>query len=254
MKLIREKLKELDLNEKEIKVYIYILKHGDNSLSNLHKALKMPMSSLRLVLRGLESKNLITKKENVNNRADAWVPQDPELFADFYRKEVNELLCKQYEAERLSCLLNPFFNKHQDLPSVKYIDCLEDLQKVRVEIENMDDDILQLVSLDEFKGDFAKSSKEHLLKLKERNKKIRCILVTDKAVKKIDYDNVDCVILPSALAPMKGEVSICGDMVILFSYSPDFVAVAIRSQSIANTMRGIMELAWQRAEQIGIVE
>ncbi|MEK7458957.1 MAG: hypothetical protein AAB663_00970, partial [Patescibacteria group bacterium] len=54
---------------------------------------------------------------------------------------------------------------------------------------------------------------------------------------------------PSVLH-VEGEVTVWHDRVVLFSYTNGIIAIEISSKTIADTVRGILELAWFAAEKL----
>jgi hypothetical protein len=76
------------------------------------------------------------------------------------------------------------------------------------------------------------------------------MLVTDKQVTFPDLPNYDVRCVSPAVVAATGEMSVCGDRILLFSYTTGIIAIEIRSQAIADTCRATLELAWKAAESL----
>lgn len=241
----------IGLKEKQIVVYIQILENEEIGVSDLIAKIGFSESVMRRILVELMEIGLIREKNGEMRKV--WVIENPKALKKVLEMEREEIEKKEEIVEDIIDAMLPFFEKVKGKSFIRYIDSEEDLMKVRKEIENRDEEIWQMIALDKW-SDCADSGllDDHIDKLKRGNRKVKAIIVSDQIIKLPFGLDLEFAILPTDLAPFRGEVSICGDITLLFSYMPRFLAIEIRSEVIAEMMRGILALALQRAKQISL--
>lgn len=251
MKSLREKFIDFGLRDKQIDVYIEILEKGEVDVNELVDKMNFSESMVRRVLSELSEIGLI--REEICNSKKIWVIENPKVLNRVLDKERDEISKKEDLVGDLIDEMLPFFERVKDESFIRYIDSEEDLMRVRKSIELSKDDIWQILAIDKWRGCEGNGGLSgHIEKLKSDNRKVKAILISDELVKLPFGLDVDFAILPSELSPFRGEVSVCGDITLLFSYTPEFLAIEIRSEVIAEMMRGILVLALQRAKQISL--
>ncbi len=155
------------------------------------------------------------------------------------------------EVQSFVPLLTVLYNPSGAQPRVRYKEGVKGLRELQREYEKLDQDIIQILGLDAFLAlHDPVATREHRAELVLSQRKIRSITITDHPEKVAQMANLDTRVLPTALFPVMGEMTLCGDRVAFFSYHEDMIALEIHSPSIAGTCRAVLELAWKQAGEI----
>ena len=118
------------------------------------------------------------------------------------------------------------------------------------DFERMEDDLIQIVGLDTLRTLYDPlEDHPHGDELKRAGRSVRAIIVSDDNVTSPDDAPFECVCVPNNLLDVKGEMTVCGDRLVLFSYTDGIIAVEIQSKTIADTARATLEMAWKHAKQ-----
>ena len=123
---------------------------------------------------------------------------------------------------------------------------------MQAEYEMLDEDIIQIVGLDTLRQLYDPANdQEHARELKRKDRKVKTIIATSQDVSHLDeLDNFEYVVVDPEVLNIKGEMTVCGDRVVMFSYSSTIIAVEVQSKEIAQTARVTLELAWNEAVRL----
>jgi len=189
----------------------------------------------------------IVLKTGDDQDEQVYIAESPDRLLFIIRRRMQEVEGQRRTVNDMIQHLRALHKTASARPHVRYIETVEGLRLIQQEFEEMGEDVLQIVGYDTYvQLHGADIADEHREVLKNKKKKIRSILVTDSKVSL--PPNIEFVALSPSMMPVTGEVSVCGNRVIMFSYISGLVAVEITSKSIADTMRATLELAWQRAK------
>lgn len=248
MDSLKEQFILMGLENCDVDLYLTLLHHGEMTASDLSKKLSISRSSALRKLECLIDTGLVKKVAN------SYTCQPPENLLRIVETQKSEVLAREELAQNILMRLEPLYHRGQKKTYFYNIDNIQELRRAQRVFETLEDDILQIVSLDSCIQSLREDSlSEHRSALKESGKKVRAIIVgnSDKNIPDIQ---AEYVLLPPDLSPVTGEVTLCGDYILMFSYqSPGkFSAVEIHSKEIANTLRFVLELAWQRGLELSI--
>ncbi|PIX62269.1 hypothetical protein CO057_02180 [Candidatus Uhrbacteria bacterium CG_4_9_14_0_2_um_filter_41_50] len=240
-------LASLGFSKKESAIYISALEQGIASAYQIGKRAGVNRATTYSILQSLTAKGLITPLlENGESRFRAETPQRILTLLHLQQKEIEQ---KRLLADEIVLRLSVFHNIASNKPVIKYFESYGGIKSLQKEYELLDSDMIQIVGLDTLKALRGTGTNvEHIKELEFRSSKIRAIVVTDDPDSVPEFDNVECVIIPTDLIDVKGEMTVCGDRLLLFSYTSGLIAVEIHSKTIADTARATLELAWQRAK------
>jgi len=235
-------------------VYVAIIL-GAKTPQNIILRSNVTRASVYRALEELLERNLISKEGNGNDRIYLLEPAERIVtMLDSYRREVEE---KASIARQVVKHIRAFQHKESTIPLVRYIEGKKELRELQREYEWRGQDIIQIAGYDAFMALYEEDlAREHQENYASKPGKIRSILVTDK---KLDYPeelDIEFIKLSPAVFPMKGEISVCGDRILFFSYKEDISAIEIYSATMAETMRETLELAWVQAKRLegGIID
>lgn len=240
----------IGFSEKEARVYIASLQLGSSTVNKIAVISKVNRATAYSVLKGLSQKGLVIIEKDKDDIF--YSPESPEVILRLLDAEQEELDQRKLTAESLLKRLTVFHNRESEKPKIRYIESVEGLRSMQKEYEAMEEDIIQIVGLDTFRALHGESvSDSHQNELSKSKRKVKSILVTESPVDFSEDFEIDYVCISPDLVSVEGEMSVCGDKLVLFSYSNHLIAVEITSRAIANTARATLELAWKEAGRWG---
>lgn len=225
--IIRDLIR-LGFSDNEAKAYFSILGLGRTSAGSLATRIGINRTTIYDVLRQLQSQGLVSiVKENNEN---IFIAEPPIRILSLIHARQKKIEDQRRLADPLMLRLQVFHNTSGNKPKIRYIESVDGLRMMQREYEALPDGMIQILGYDSFlKLHSPQVSKNHIEELSEQNKKIRSILITDQTIK-FNNPNMEVVVLPTALAPIEGEMTVCGDRLTLFSYSSGIIAVEIHSK------------------------
>ncbi|MCH8049155.1 hypothetical protein IH979_00380 [Patescibacteria group bacterium] len=243
-------LVRLGFSQKEAKVYLAALELGRAGANKISRRAKVNRVTTYTILDALSTKGLITSIMEQGDRT--YVAEPPHRILTLLHLQQKELEDRRRIADQLMLRLRVFHNLSATKPKIRYIESIEGLRAMQREYEELNEDMIQLVGYDTFfKLHNLNISKEHQRELARRKRKIRSILVTEKQLSFPEELDVEYVTISPSLMNVHGEMTVCGNRLILFSFTEGIIAVEIISKTIADTARAVLELAWKQAQEWG---
>lgn len=243
--LIQE-LTKLGLHDREAQVYVLLLQHGRSTAQTIAHATEMPRASCYGILENLAEKKLVSLRDERGQRE--YVAEPPERLRGLLRAQAEEV---QERMQRIELALPQLLALASDAsvkPQVRLHKGAQDLQQLQESFRDWEGETIQLIGYDALM-DLSPARqtviREQSLLRREKKKTGRAIIVTDKH--KAPEGIFETRTLPASLLDVPGELSVCGERVLLFGYQEDVVAVEIHSPAIAQTCQAILELAWRLA-------
>lgn len=249
MEDIRRSLAQIGFSEKEVSVYLACLEVGHGPVQAISKRSNVNRATCYHVLDQLCSKGLVTScLEEGERRFTAEPPQRILTLLYLQQQEIED---RRKVADNLMLRLQAFHNHRASKPKIRYIESLAGLRTMQREYEELEEDIIQLIGYDTFLAIHERNASEsHQRELAQRKRQIRSILVTDTKIAFPDDLNVEFVTISPSLIDVQGEMTVCGNRLVLFSFTRGIIAIEIESEVIAQTARATLELAWQQAKQL----
>ena len=242
-------LGRLGFSKNEALIYVALLGTGSAGAGLVAQRTGISRSTTYDVLKSLQHQGLVSVQRQGDDHL--FIPEPPSrIQSNLYLKQ-QKLEEQRKVADPLLLRLQVFHNQASHKPKIRYIETVEGLRLMQQEYESLDDDLIQILGYDSFlKLHSPQTSKTHKKEMARSGKRIRSILVTDRTVETPENLDVEIICLPKALAPIEGEMTVCGDRLALFSYASGLIAVEIHSKSIADTAKVTLELAWKEAKRL----
>jgi hypothetical protein len=113
----------------------------------------------------------------------------------------------------------------------------------------MDGEFIQIVNLDEVDKlkSFFQHRARHLGILQKKPTAYRLLAVMDEP----DFSKIPIIqggearLIPSDKFPLKGDISVRGNTVFMYSFQEKMIGIVITSADLANTIRQLFNLAWE---------
>lgn len=243
-------LAHLGFSEREATVYVAVLRLGIASAPKIAESADISRATTHDTLEALGQMGLVTAYVEDGERRFSAEP--PERLLNVLRLQRREVELRERHAERLLPQLAAVHTTHAGKPKIRYIEGIDGLRNMQREFEARDEATIQLVGYDTYCAiSDRRLTRDHHDILQDRVQPIRSMLVTDKQITVPAIPGLEVRCVPASFFDVKGEMSVCGDRVLLFSYANGLIAIEIISPTIAGTVRAALELAWKAAEQLG---
>ncbi len=247
--LIREMMR-LGFTDKESSVYVTLLRLGNAGASEIGDATGLNRPTTHDTLDHLGRAGLVTAYTEAGQRRFSAEP--PERLLTVLSLQRREVSTREDVASRLLPRLLAIGAQHNAKPKIRYIEGIDGLRNMQREYECQEGDIIQLIGYDAYRAiEDRHMTDEHHEALSSKGKnRIRSIIVTDMNILFSKLANVEYRRVSPSVLHVEGEVTVWHDRVVLFSYTNGIIAIEISSKTIADTVRGILELAWFAAEKL----
>lgn len=253
MQTLISALVRLGLSEKEAAVYAAALVLGSATAQEVAKKAAVSRPTTYAALEGLAKRGLITAHGAGGKRR--FVAQTPRQFEAMFEQEKALLAGKERILRDTLPMLAAFFHTEGPRPHVRFLEGEDGLETVRRLYLGLKGESAQIVSYDDVlaRRELHAGQKDHLSRLAANRVRSRAILVMKHPnnVKIPRVPDGDVRVVSSELLPMRGEVTVRGDMVFLYAYHPSILSVAITSREMAGAIRALFDLAWKGAEVVG---
>ncbi len=241
-------LLKLGFKENEAKTYLALLEGGTQNVASLAKKTGIPRPTVYHLLETLMKQGLVASVQKTDRMFFAEPPERIRTMLGFQMRELEE---RRTLADQLLLRLQVFHNTSEEKPRIRYIESIDGLRAMQHEYEKMQGDIIQLLQYDRFlQIHDPLITNAHRTENTHVRRSVRSILITTKADLTVNW-GAEVILVPEDVFPAGGEMTVCGDRLVLFAYTSGFIAVEIRSEAIASTARATLELAWREAERIG---
>ncbi len=247
--LIRDIIR-LGFSDKEATVYVALLRLGSATTQDIADEAQMNRATTHDTLEHLSRSGLVTPyAENGQRRFSA---EPPERLLNVLYLQRREVDLREDLAERLLPQLVAINTTNVTKPKIRYIEGIDGLRNMQREYETYDGELIQLFGYDAFRGiEDRKMTTEHQEMLTHGGKLlVRSIAVTDENITFPKHPSIEYRRISPSVIAVSGEVTVIKDRVVLLSYTNGIIAIEITSQTLADTMRGILELAWFAAEKL----
>ncbi len=247
MRDLVHELCSLGFQDREARVYLALLRYGKCTAQTVAFVADVPRASCYDILEHLVSKSLVVVTTNGEQRE--YFAEPPERLHFLLKLQGEEITARMKQLTQLLPFLAAVGADAKTQPQIRFFKGVHDLKELQAEFFTWEGETIQLVGYDALLAlDPVRSivSKEHK-KLQTKQKTGRAIMVTDGQAPEGIFETR---VLPTSAISVPGEITVCGDRVVLFAYTHDVMAVEIHSPAIAQTCRAGLELAWKYAGEL----
>ena len=255
--MIESFLRNLGLSDNEIRVYLYLVTHGESIASIVSKRLGMKRTNVYQILESLEKKQVATSFEK--NKVMHFDAVDPEDIVALCEQRLNHMKRLRDKAD----VLHKEFTRLREqgnMPTleirgkIKYyegIDAVTDLIEETLEEKSKE----QLCfGLNTFHTDLAGDDWGNYTQRRvKKGMKVKSIQPdTDEAVeyKSRDKDELrETRLVPEKDFPGKSEINIIGDMIAMFTVTGQVpMGMKMYNKELAQALKSLFKLAWEKSE------
>ncbi len=265
---IEDILKNLGLNDKEVRIYLALLPIGSSTASILGKRTGIVRSTAQYTCQQLQKKGLITSVQKRNSLI--YTANPPEKLLSLLEVQKKEIQKKEIQVGHIIGDLKKMINPEFVLPKIKFYegpDGIEEAYHEMMKFSQTTDEILSFVKIIEKPlsqnknvntQDYIKHepSREFIKHRIKHNIKARLICVLSPLaiiLKKDDPKDLrkTYLIETDALDFPGGEIFVIKNRIyaMVVGNSGSFMYVA-ESRSMTKLFKQVFELAWERAAEI----
>lgn len=241
----RQQIIDLGLSEKEAEIYLTLLSMGSATIDGLSKETKIKRSTVYVQLKALVKKGLIgSRKEGKTVQFVAESPHNLKRVLDQYLVEVEK---KKIQAESLIPILLSQFIDHGARPSVRVFEGREGLKNMRNEVLAMKSKEYHLVlALDETYNIFTPKELMEFSTTRTKKGITSHVLYTTKGEDILVIPPQQVKRVDKKLFDFATDIYIFDNKVAFTSTTDSIIGIIIESAPVAQTMRSLFKLAWER--------
>lgn len=243
-------LQRIGLNDREAKVYLASLELGPSPVQKIAQRAGIPRATVYLVLADLKGKGIISSYDE--GKKTFFVAESPEALT--HMVDNRETAIKQQQ-EIIKGLIPELLSRGQfkkgERSVVRFYEGPTALKAlIRDNFRNASGgEVLNIFSHDDAESMLAKMNVtwDDLVKWRKREKLNRRIIYTWREKEPPKEHHVEnAKYIPFKDFPCPADIGIVGNRIAFVPYNEPIRAVAIEDEAIANALRAIFELLWQR--------
>lgn len=245
--MLKKKLEEIGLNEKEAKVYIATLELGQGSASEIAKKAGVNRATTYFTLENLMKIGLVSASNE--EKKQMFVPEDPAQLENIITKQQQALEAKKQSLKGLVEELNSINSASIKKPIVKYYLGKEGIMRMaKSSFDFTKNEIMYLAfSLDELKNFLSTEENNTLKDQRLKNlTKLQSIYNSKSETQESKPYNLR-IKIDGTKYPFPGDIAVYKDKIRLTSYK-DQIGIIIENKDIAETLTSVFKLAIESAQ------
>lgn len=243
---LEKNLAQLDLNDKEAKVYLAILNIGRGNVTDIALKANLKRTTLYEYLESLIKKGLIFK--SISKKRVYYYPEAPASIMQMLDKQKIEIDEKKERVNLLAPELEKMYSQAYKKPIVKFYEGKEGLREIYWKIFDTHKTIYSIFSPDSFFNFFTAKENQALLKqLCNKGGMLRSLVEKTKEprpeLKLPEYKKfIQSKQLPENFK-FETDLLVVGDLTALISFSA-LIGVIIEDSAIANLQKNLIKFMW----------
>ena len=244
------KLVALGLAQKEARVYVALLELGRGTASEVARKATINRSTSYVILDALVHQGLV--RISGKEPKQEYVAESPEKLITLFEKRIEDNRSGILQTKGILPELNSV-HKIGDRPEVKFYEGTEGLKEVYEDTLTAKEEIRAYAAYEDLYSALPEYFPRYFERRAAKGIHARAILpktpmALERRKKDIEEERTS-ILLPSATFGLHPEINIYDDKVMIASWR-EKLGIIIKSSEIADAMKKIYELAWERAKQI----
>ena len=237
-----ESLKQLGFNQREQDVYLALLQMERAKINDLARRAKVKRSTTYDILYRLKNEGFVS--EIHRGKKHYFIANPPEMILSILEEK------KRLYRRELPAILS-IYNSLPKKPKVAYFEGIGGIKQLYEDtllILKKGDEILAFVTSEtpEILGDYTI---DYVRRRAAKGIRLRGIYNDSLKIRKYLIQNKEQLreskIVRIKEFPLKNEINIYANKVIIITYRPEPFGVMIESQAVADTQRAIFEMVWR---------
>ncbi|QQG45922.1 MAG: hypothetical protein HYY55_02990 [Candidatus Niyogibacteria bacterium] len=244
-------LEELGFSENEARVYAANLELGSSAVADIARKAGINRTSGYNVLEGLVAKKLVSQSQDRRGRK-IYAAEDPYILVDRLEDDLSKNKKRLEAAKKLLPQLLSIHSLRKDKPQVRYYEGFDGVTSLYEDSLTSSETILSYSSTHDIKKVLGSYAENYFRRRTEKGIPIRTIIPTEKYglhLKRVGEKFLRTALLvPHEKFSISPEIYIYDNKVVFMSLAEKF-GVVIEGREIAEAMKKLYELAWERAER-----
>lgn len=247
--MYEKELESLGLPEKETKVYLASLELGAETVQNISKKSGINRATTYVQVESLKAKGLMSEFEK--GKKTFYVSESPSRLSRLLNNFEKELDFKKAEVARILPLLNDIFAGAGEKPKVRFFEGMEGARAMQDEFLAVEDKKIEsFTNLDKLFELLPKHEEDYTKRRIEKG--IQTKVIYTRKAGPVENANDPAMLRTTKFVsaekfPMAADITIFGNKVAIVTYKAKPVGVVIEDKEIADTMRAIFYMIWERA-------
>jgi len=244
---IARDLINVGFSDKEAAIYLAALQLGLASVQEIAKKAEINRATAYLLLDTLIKKGLISAF--VRDGRKCFAAEPPDKLVALIRLQKHELEEREKELTAALPKLLAIYNVEGTRPQIRYLEGFDGVVEVMKFFEATEGEFVQITNLDEVDKmkSFFQYRTKHLDELAKFITPHRLLAVMDEP----DFSKIPKIpggevrMIPSEKFPLKGDLSVRGNTIFMYSFQEKMIGIIITSADLANTIRQLFNIAWE---------
>ncbi len=250
METIEQQLAKIGLEEKEIEIYLSLLKLGKSTIMGISRQSNIKRTTIYSYLEALLQKGLIFK--TVDKKRVYYCPEKPQKLKNQIEKRQSELEERRKQLENLLPGLQSLYSGSFNRPKISFYEGREGLRDVYWRLFDTHKTIHSIFSPDNFFSLFSEHENNELM-TRLYNNGGRLLSLVEKTteneanLKKKGYDKfVSSKFLPENFK-FETDLLVVGDTVGIISFR-NMIGIIIEDQAIADLQKNFINVLWKNPQ------
>lgn len=249
--MLENKLLELGFSQREARIYLALLEIGESTVSKIAKASQINRTTIYDIIPNLVREGYV--KIIAGDKVNTYKAETPDKIPLILDKKIQALKEQSLNSQKLVSQLQTIASKQPGKPTISFFEGKEGIRSL------YDDTLLSKGTIQSFGSTevMEKYDREFLNNYYRRraDKKIFINAIVGDVESACNYQKKDKVlyrkirIVPQKMMNINPEVYIYDNKVAFFSFAEKF-AVLIESNDIAEALRNLYGLAWDKAKDL----
>ncbi len=246
--VIDKKIQELGLTDKEAKVYIALLEHGQATAQEIAARSGVNRATTYVMLDSLLKRGLVSTVEK--DKRTLFLIEEPFSLLKGLEEEKDELESRIAKARKLIPELQLVYNLSRDRSKVRLLEGRESLRIIRKDIvRSKSKEVCMIVNAGHAMREGQEDEESFAADLERRGIRRRILEASSGSVTTPSgvaaSKSIERITVSQDSLPITSEIILYNEnKVVLMPYSGGFLAVVIENQDIYNTMKTLFEAAW----------
>lgn len=243
-------LQALGFSEKEATVYVAILELGKGTVSQISRKASINRTTGYEILDSLINKGIVNLSGKEPKAEYAVEP--PETLVVHLKKEADDVMGRIKKAENFIPQLLRVYSS-QNRPRIKFYEGIEGLQYVYEDTLTSTESIRAYANVDDVHATLPNYFPDYYKRRATKGIAIRAIFPKTKSSMELARHNTEekreVAFVPADTFGFSPEINIYDNKIMIASWR-EKLGIIIESAEIADAMKKIYELSWQRAKEI----
>lgn len=245
--MLENELQQLGLSDKEAKTYLASLELGSAAVQEIAKKSGLKRPTVYFAIEQLVKKGLMSSFEK--GKKTFFAAESPERLISLITLQQKKAQSLEENLRKFLPQLNDIFGLTGERPKIRFLEGKEGLKALQDDfLKTEDKNIENIYPRDDFIKVFSEAErKDYIAKLRKKRIKVRTIYTSQqKTVSLIPNPYAERKFVSYEKFPFSADITIYGNKVAIGTFRGKLVGVIIESKEIAETLRLIFNLAWEK--------